>query len=285
MTIPNRTVSLTGVFAKEASTTIPSSPVSGVSYRDTSLTKETVEEGWPYKEIVDSGSFNQMMYEYAYMTDQIEKYGFLPWCSLTDYAQGALCLGSDGVIYQAVQATGPSTTAYDPVSDTSHTYWVDFVGNTYVTLSTTQTISGAKTFSGNVTLGSNARATTPSSATESTTRVATTQWVNQYMANSTIRSNVVGWGMPDYSTWTSISISNDQAKTFTATKNCLVGVYASGTGTACYIRKNSDIARSDVAAQAASIVSATAFVKAGESVTLFAKGGTYVAARWCALHY
>lgn len=146
MTIPNRTVSLTGVFAKEASTTIPSSPVSGVSYRDTSLTKETVEEGWPYKEVVDSGSFNQMLYEYAYLTDQVEKYGFIPWSALTDYVAGSLCLGSDGKIYQAKQATGPSSTAYDPVNDTSNTYWEDFVGSSYVTLSTSQTITGPKIF-------------------------------------------------------------------------------------------------------------------------------------------
>ena len=147
MTIPNRTVAITGVFAKEASTTIPSSPVSGVSYRDTSMTKAEVEEGWPYKSVVDSAAFNQALFEYASVTAMVEKYGFLPWSNLTDYEAGALCLGSDGTIYQAVQATGPSTTAYDPVNDTAGTYWKDFVGNTYVTLATQQTISGMKKFS------------------------------------------------------------------------------------------------------------------------------------------
>lgn len=127
MTIPNRTVAITGVFAKEASTTIPSSPVSGVSYRDTSMTKEEVEEGWPYKSVVDSASFNQALFQYATISSLIEKYGFLPWSNLTDYVAGSICLGSDGNLYQAIQATGPSSTAYDPVNDTSHTYWVAFL--------------------------------------------------------------------------------------------------------------------------------------------------------------
>lgn len=147
MAIENRTVTLTGVFAKEATTTIPDPPVSGTSYRDTSLTKSEVEAGWPYKEIVDSASFNQALFEYATLTSQIEKYGFLPWSSLTDYEEGSLCLGTNGTIYQAVQATGPSTTAYDPVNDSAGTYWKDFVGSSYVTLSTQQIITGTKTFS------------------------------------------------------------------------------------------------------------------------------------------
>ena len=127
MTIPNRTLTLTGVFAKNATTTIPDPPVSGASYRDTQMTKEEVESGWAYKDIVDSSSFNQALYEYASLTSQMEKYGFLPWSNLTDYVAGSICLGSDGNLYQATQATGPSSTAYDPVNDTSHTYWVAFL--------------------------------------------------------------------------------------------------------------------------------------------------------------
>ena len=149
MSIPNRTVSITGVFAEDAATTIPETPVSGVSYRNTAMTGTVMREGWAYKTIVDSSNFNQALYEYSSLTKQLETYGFLPWSNLTDYVQGSLCLGSDGVIYQAKQATGPSSTAYDPTSDTNHTYWEDFVGNTYVTKSTAQSISGSKTFTGN----------------------------------------------------------------------------------------------------------------------------------------
>ena len=98
MTIPNRSVSITGIFAADASTTIPLNPVPGASYRDTTMTGTVVREGWAFKTIVDSSKFNQAMYEYSSVTAQIEKYGFLPWSNLTDYVQGSLCLGSNGVI-------------------------------------------------------------------------------------------------------------------------------------------------------------------------------------------
>ena len=183
MTIPNRTLTLTGVFAKNATTTIPDPPVSGASYRDTQMTKEEVESGWAYKDIVDSSSFNQAMYEYASLTSQMEKYGFLPWSNLTDYDTGSLCLGSNGTIYQAIQATGPSSTAYDPVNDTSNTYWKDFVGSTYVTLATNQTITGDKTFSGSVSLGSYATTDTISTDTDHSTKVVNSQWFRNALTN------------------------------------------------------------------------------------------------------
>lgn len=127
MTIPQRTVSITGVFAEDASTTIPETPVAGTSYRDTSMTEVEVKDGWAYKTIVDSAKFNQAMYQYTTICKLFETYGFLPWSPNTDYQESSFCLGSDGVLYQAVQATGPSTTAYDPTNDSSHTYWEDVI--------------------------------------------------------------------------------------------------------------------------------------------------------------
>lgn len=123
MAIQNRTTTITGIFAKDATTTIPTPPVSGVSYRDTSMTEAQINEGWAFKTIVDSSQFNQAMYEYSTITKLQEKYGFLPWSNLTDYEEGSVCLGTNGVLYQAKQATGPSTTAYNPVNDTTSTYW------------------------------------------------------------------------------------------------------------------------------------------------------------------
>ena len=155
MTIPNRTVSISGVFAESAITTIPQTPVPGTSYRDTSMTATQVKAGWPFKTIVDSGKFNQALFQYSTICSQIEKYGFLPWSSLTNYVAGSLCLGSDGVIYQAKQNTGPSSTAKDPTTDTANTYWEDFVGSTYVTLGTNQTISATKTFTANPVVSNN----------------------------------------------------------------------------------------------------------------------------------
>lgn len=181
MTIPNRTVTITGVFASSASTTIPPTPVAGASYRNTALTSTIVSNGWGYKTIVDSSDFNQALYEYSSITSQIEKYGFLPWSNLTDYVQGSLCLGSDGVIYQAKQATGPSTTATNPVNDTANTYWEDFVGSTFVTKATAQTITGNKTYSGTSTFNGNVA------------------------FSSTNKSNIVNFVMPDYSAEVAVS--------------------------------------------------------------------------------
>lgn len=127
MTIPTRSVSITGVFAENAATTIPDVPVAGTSYRDTSMTAGEVQAGWPYKTIVDASQFNQAMYQYSTITALQEKFGFLPWSDLTDYELGSFCLGTNGVLYQAKQATGPSSTAYNPVNDTSHTYWKDYI--------------------------------------------------------------------------------------------------------------------------------------------------------------
>jgi hypothetical protein len=123
MTIPNRTVSIKSVFASTANTTIPTPPATGVSYRNTGTTAAEIGEGWPFKEVVDSAKFNQAMYEYTTICQQLEKYGFLPWSANTDYPAQGCALGSDGKIYQAKQATGPSSTSIDPTTDTSHIYW------------------------------------------------------------------------------------------------------------------------------------------------------------------
>jgi len=181
MTIQNRTTTITGVFAKNASTTIPTTPVAGTSYRKTSLTKATAEKGWGFKTVVDSSEFNQMIYEYALLTSLAEKYGIITWSNLTDYEAGSLCMGSDGKVYQAKQASGPSSSYHDPTSDSANTYWEIFGTSGFVTLGTTQTITGNKTFSGSVSLGSSATATTPS-ATDSSTKVATTAWVNNWVS-------------------------------------------------------------------------------------------------------
>lgn len=119
----NRDVTIQEVFATNAATLIPDPPVPGASYRNTATTATEIADGWPYKEVVDSGKFNQAMYEYTTICKELEKYGFLPWCASTDYPQYGVCLGTNGVVYQAVQATGPSTTAQDPVNDSTNTYW------------------------------------------------------------------------------------------------------------------------------------------------------------------
>lgn len=122
MAIPVRNVTIKGVFAEDANTTIPAVPVSGISYRDTNTTAAEMEDGFPFKSIVDSSKFNEMLFEYSTISKMQEKYGFIPWSSLTDYETGSYCIGTDGLIYQAEQATGPSSTAINPVNDTG-IYW------------------------------------------------------------------------------------------------------------------------------------------------------------------
>lgn len=122
MAISVRNVTIKGIFAEDANTTIPAVPVSGISYRDTNTTAAEMEDGFPFKSIVDSSKFNEMLFEYSSISKLIEIYGFVPWSSLTDYEIGSCCLGTNGMIYQAVQASGPSSTAINPVND-SGTYW------------------------------------------------------------------------------------------------------------------------------------------------------------------
>lgn len=123
MTIPERNVTIKGVFAENATTTIPQTPVAGTSYRDATTTQSEMNAGFPFKTIVDSSKFNEALYEYSAITKMQEKYGFVPWSNLTDYETGSFCLATDGMLYQALQASGPSSSAINPVNDTSATYW------------------------------------------------------------------------------------------------------------------------------------------------------------------
>lgn len=143
MAISNRTVTIKNVFASTAETNIPNPPVPGQSYRNTGLTAEEVGQGWPFKEIVDSAKFNEAMYEYTTICQQLEKYGFLPWSANTDYPAGGCALGTDGNVYQAKQPTGPNTTSVDPVTDTSHTYWdLFYYGNVTANRALVSNING-----------------------------------------------------------------------------------------------------------------------------------------------
>jgi len=125
----NRDVTLGGtVFASSANTTIPSVPVSGTPYRNTGVTPGVVSQGWPFEEKVDSANFNQVLYLYSSLLNLIEKDGVLKWSNQTDYSIGSLCsyVSSDDSNYGlfiALKASGPSTSAVEPLSAGSDTYW------------------------------------------------------------------------------------------------------------------------------------------------------------------
>lgn len=58
------------------------------------------------------------------MLVHINQHGMPQWDALTEYfANKSYTLGSDGLVYKAVQNSGPATTTQDPTTDVSDTYW------------------------------------------------------------------------------------------------------------------------------------------------------------------
>jgi hypothetical protein len=110
----NRTVNLPNVWAAAATTTIPGSPSSGTVYRNASADGNA---GWAFSTIVSSETFNQYMYETSSIVKAVDQWGIVPWCAATAYAVSALAMGSDGSVYQCIQAG----TNHDPT--TSPAYW------------------------------------------------------------------------------------------------------------------------------------------------------------------
>ena len=122
----NRTVSLKGmVFGTSATTTIPTNPVAGVTYRDTAILQADVEKGWPFSEIIDSKNSNEILYRIAAVLNQVEKTGIPVWSALTDYPAGAFVVGgTDAVLYQSLLASGPNSGGTkDPDAGANPTYW------------------------------------------------------------------------------------------------------------------------------------------------------------------
>lgn len=116
-----RSIKSPGPWAADASTTIPGSPLSGVPYRRTTVTGTDAREGWPFDSLVDSAEFNELLYRYTTLVDIMDKQGVLGWSDQVDYVVPAVAFGSDGVLYKAVAASGPTTTARDPISNPA--YW------------------------------------------------------------------------------------------------------------------------------------------------------------------
>ena len=102
------------------------------------------------------GDFNgilNVLSQFAYYAQHGGQYA---WSNTLDYSVGCLVCGSDGNLYVAAQVSGPSSTAVNPVGDTSGT-WTLLATATdlasyaldadVVNLTGTQTITGIKTFS------------------------------------------------------------------------------------------------------------------------------------------
>lgn len=103
MAIQNRETTLPGIWAENAQTDIPTPPVAGVTYRDTTLNSTAIDKAWPFKTIVDSSDFNQHAFLQDTLIKESEQYGIMRWNNTTSYKKGGFCLGQDGKLYQALR--------------------------------------------------------------------------------------------------------------------------------------------------------------------------------------
>ena len=121
MAIAERLITMLGQWAKAAQTNIPTPPVPGIAYRNASLTASDIESGQSYDKVYDSARYNQMDFLQTGLVQAVEQYGILPWSSLTNYPESGICMGLDGVLYQALQASGPANGGPQPTSNA--TFW------------------------------------------------------------------------------------------------------------------------------------------------------------------
>jgi hypothetical protein len=125
-----------GIFAENATTVIPPTPIQGVAYRDQVNGTDDTPNGWRYGTKVESQDWNQIMFLITSMLSTMDSQGILGWSPDVDYAVPAVTFGSDGLPYIALQPSGPSTAAQDPISSPS--YWEQFASHGMVAISTTQ---------------------------------------------------------------------------------------------------------------------------------------------------
>lgn len=110
-----------GIFAANATTVIPPTPIAGVSYRDAVSGTDDTPNGWRYGTRVESQDWNQIMFVLTSMLQTMDKQGILGWTPEVDYAVPAITFGSNGLLYLALQPSGPATASQDPVS--SPLFW------------------------------------------------------------------------------------------------------------------------------------------------------------------
>ena len=89
---------LDSIWGKDAQTSIPTQPVSGIAYRDTDA---EFESGQKYDSLGESSRWNQMLYLLTGLMSELTAFGILPWSAAQPYSKGALCIGSDGTLWQA----------------------------------------------------------------------------------------------------------------------------------------------------------------------------------------
>lgn len=142
MAIQNRNTTLPGIWASTAQTTIPTPPVAGVTYRDTTLNSTAIDKAWPFKTIVDSSDFNQHAFLQDTLIKEAEQYGVMRWNNTTTYKKGGLCLARDEKVYQAKR----DNQGKDPTSNPDDWKIPFAIDDVVVHKTGNETISGYKTF-------------------------------------------------------------------------------------------------------------------------------------------
>lgn len=99
---------LNSVFASDAKTVVPISPMVGIPYRNPNLTSDKVGQGWPFSTVVDSADFNELMFRVTGLMDFVEKTGGIIWSPLTDYPVGAFVRDEQLTFWEATRASGPN---------------------------------------------------------------------------------------------------------------------------------------------------------------------------------
>ena len=78
---------LNSIWGKNAQTTIPTQPVSGIAYRDTDA---EFESGQKYDSLGESSRWNQLLYLLSGLSEECSRFGILPWSSAQPYSKRAL---------------------------------------------------------------------------------------------------------------------------------------------------------------------------------------------------
>ena len=127
MSVEERIISMPAQWAKAAQTNIPTPPIPGIPYRNAELGAEDMESGQSYDKVYDSARYNQMDFLTTGLVQSLEQYGILPWSSLTNYHEFGICLGLNGILYQALKKSGPANGGAQPTSNVE--YWKNAIAN------------------------------------------------------------------------------------------------------------------------------------------------------------
>ena len=171
---------LDSIWGKDAQTSIPTQPVSGIAYRDTAAEFET---GQKYDSLGESSRWNQLLYLLTGLTSELANFGILPWSAAQPYSKGALCIGSDGTLWQAqIDIAASPTNPVPPGTDDniwSRPKISGFVPDSIRVIAGTG-MTGGGPLSADVTLA--AKLTDSVSSTDSTTAASATAVKTAYDA-------------------------------------------------------------------------------------------------------